>query len=249
MTHSGQVNVPRQCDGLAGKTIPAIHQLCEIRQLLGGADVIVRGSTITIPSGDKIRLRTVVKGHVALIGQGIFQRGSILRQCWGLIFSLGHQHIIQSRFDVNRLTVVAICGQLQRDRFGICIDGVGGIQLFGYAIFLNAYDDLDLVCLVGVILLHSYCALSHRNTGILALLRGDVSRRCHRRALGVPAGVDISRVRVALDDGRAAAVYHFRGKGRGGRQRQREHHAHQQAHDAPGHVACPFLHVICSSLC
>ena len=37
MTHSGQVNVPRQCDGLAGKIILAIHQLCEIRQLLGGA--------------------------------------------------------------------------------------------------------------------------------------------------------------------------------------------------------------------
>ena len=51
--------------------------------------------------------------------------------------------------------------------------------------------------------------------------------RCHRRVLVIDVGV------------------HFRGKGRGGHQRQREHQAHQQAHDAPGHVACPFLHVIC----
>ena len=68
-------------------------------------------------------------------------------------------------------------------------------------------------------------------------------------ALGVPAGVGVSLVRVALDDGRAAAVHHLRGKRRGGHQRQRERHAHQQAHHAPGHVACPFLHVICSSHC
>ena len=68
-------------------------------------------------------------------------------------------------------------------------------------------------------------------------------------ALGVLAGVSVSWVRVALDDGRAAAIHHLRGKGRGGHQRQREHHAHQQAHDAPGHTACPFLHVICSSRC
>ena len=63
--------------------------------------------------------------------------------------------------------------------------------------------------------------------------------------LAVLAGVSVSRVRVALDDGRTAAAHHLRGKGRGGHQRQREHHAHQQAHDAPGHTACPFLHVIC----
>ena len=64
-------------------------------------------------------------------------------------------------------------------------------------------------------------------------------------ALVVPAGVSVSRVRVALDDGRAAAIHHLRGKGRGSHQRQREYHAHQQAHDAPGQIACPFLHVIC----
>ena len=63
-------------------------------------------------------------------------------------------------------------------------------------------------------------------------------------ALGVLVRVSVSRVCIALDDGRAA-VHHLRGKGRGSHQRQREHHAHQQAHDAPGHTACPFLHVIC----
>ena len=81
---------------------------------------------------------------------------------------------------------------------------------------------------------------------------------------GVPAGGGASCTSAALDDGRAAAavpgvrrhllllllavVRHVTlGKRRGSHQRQREHHAHQQAHDAPGHSACPFLHV-CSPL-
>ena len=64
-------------------------------------------------------------------------------------------------------------------------------------------------------------------------------------ALDITARGSVSCTSVALDDGRTAAAHHLRGKGRGGHQRQREHHAHQQAHDAPGHTACPFLHVIC----
>ena len=284
--HILQVNVPRQRNGLVAREslCAIVYQRCQIRQFLGTADGILAACcNARVPSRDEIRLRTVVKGHITLIGQGVFQRGSILRQCRGLILALGHQHVIQCRFDVDRLTGVVRRGQLQRDRFGIRADGVGGVQLFGRAVFFNTYDDLDLVCSVGAVLFHSYRALGNHggvsafpllSVGFTGRLAGCVLAVALVRvlvlvtgigglllvltipgvlhvilALGVPAGVDISRVRVALDDGRAAAVHHLRGKGRRGHQRQHEHHAHQQAHDTPGHIACPFLHVICSSLC
>ena len=79
---------------------------------------------------------------------------------------------------------------------------------------------------------------------VLAVLAASGSTHVAAAAIpGVPAGGGASCTSAALDDGRAAVVYHLRGKRRGGHQRQREHYAHQQAHDAPGQIACPFLHV------
>ena len=144
--------------------------------------------------------------------------------------------IIQQRDVV--LTVILVLGGLLVLVFLVLLIPIGGLVL------------LILIGLVGVVALTL--------AGVLVLITG-VGRLFIPAVLGVlvfvvlalvvPAGVDISRVRVALDDGRTAAAHHLRGKGRGGHQRQREHHAHQQAHDAPRHIACPFLHVICSSLC
>ena len=114
--------------------------------------------------------------------------------------------------------------------------GVVALTLAGVLILISGLGGLFVLAVLGVLVL-AVLAVSG-SIHVLAVA-----------ALGILIGVDISRVRVALDDGRTAAAHHLRGKGRGSHQRQREHHAHQQAHHAPGQIACPFLHVICSSLC
>ena len=128
---------------------------------------------------------------------------------------------------------------------------LGGLLVLVLLVLVLPIGGLVLLILIGLV---GVVALTL--AGVLVLITG-VGRLFVLAVLGVLvlivlavlAGGGISRVRVALDDGRTAAAHHLRGKGRGGHQRQREHQAHQQAHNAPGHVACPFLHVICSSHC
>ena len=114
--------------------------------------------------------------------------------------------------------------------------------------------------------IHRRCRQQHRDIPLLAvrLFRnlGCLRRLRFLRILGVLRIFRIFRSLGSLGSLRRLRIFRLlgilgilhglsvgqaalRGKRRGGHQRQREHHAHQQAHDAPGHTACPFLHVIC----
>ena len=144
-----------------------------------------------------------------------------------------------------------VLGVQQSDLVIAVILVLGGLLVLVFLVLVLPIGGLGLLILIGLV---GVVALTL--AGVLVLITG-VGRLFVLAVLGVLvlivlavlAGGGISRVRVALDDGRTAAAHHLRGKGRGCHQRERKHHAHQQAHDAPRHIACPFLHVICSSLC
>ena len=114
--------------------------------------------------------------------------------------------------------------------------------------------------------IHRRCRQQHRDIPLLAvrLFRnlGRLRRLRFLRLLGVLRIFRIFRIFRSLGSLRRLRIFRLlgilgilhglsvgqaalRGKGRGCHQREREHQAHQQAHDAPGHTACPFLHVIC----
>ena len=110
MAHSGQVNVPRQRDGLSSESLCAIvYQRCQIRQFLGTADGILAACcNACVPSGDKVRLRAVVQRNIGfLTGKYIFQCAVIAQL--GRIF--GHS-FIHGRLDIDSFVSIIRCGQL-----------------------------------------------------------------------------------------------------------------------------------------
>ena len=214
-----------------------IIQINILRQLDGLAGEIHRGNLFAV----RVLRRTV------------HQRGQSRQLCGGTDRKFGRILVILVPAGVGRADphIRAILIIQQRDVVLTVILVLGGLPVLVFLVLVLPIGGLVLLILIGLV---GVVALTL--AGVLVLITG-VGRLFVLAVLGVLvlivlavlAGGGISRVRIALDDGRAAAVYHFRGKRRGGHQRQREHQAHQQAHDAPGHTACPFLHVICPSRC
>ena len=210
-----QVDIRRQLDGLAGE----IHRgnLFAVRVLR--RTVHQRGQSRQLCGGtDRKFGRILVILVPAGVGRAIPHIRAIL--------------IIQQRDVV--LTVILVLGGLLVLVLLVLVLPIGGLVL----LILIGLVGVVAIILIGVLIL----VTGFGGLFVLAVLGVLVFVVL---ALVVPAGVSVSRVRIALDDGRTAAAHHLRGERRRRHQRQREHQAHQQAHHAPGHSACPFLHVIC----
>jgi len=221
MTHSGQINVVCQHDF----TVRKVYGPDILRRT-----ILCRFLRLTVHQLCQAeQLCLVANGE--LLGSFIFRIPLDIR--------LGSYR--SSTFDLQRVDLIGrLLGGLLVLVFLVLLIPIG---IFLALVILGGLVGVVTVALTGVLVLVT-------SVGGLLLVRAVLGVLIHVVfTLVVPAGVGVSLVRVALDDGRAAAVHHLRGKRRGGHQRQREHHAHQQAHHAPGHVACPFLHVICSSHC
>ena len=210
-----QINILRQLDGLAGE----IHRgnLFAVRVLR--RTVHQRGQSRQLCGGTDRKFGRIL---VILVPAGVGRADPHIRAIL----------IIQQRDVV--LTVILVLGGLPVLVFLVLVLPIGGLVL------------LILIGLVGVVAL-TLAGVLVLITGVgrLFILAVLVLGVLVLIVLAVLAGGGISRVRVALDDGRTAAAHHLRGERRRRHQRQREHQAHQQAHHAPGHSACPFLHVIC----
>ena len=210
-----------------------IIQINILRQLDGHAGEIHRGNLFAV----RVLRRTV------------HQRGQSRQLCGGTDRKFGRILVILVPAGVGRAIphIRAILIIQQRDVVLTVILVLGGLLVLVLLVLVLPIGGLGLLILIGLV---GVVALTL--AGVLILITGfgglfvlAVLGVLVLIVLAVLAGGGISRVRVALDDGRTAAAHHLRGKGRGGHQRQREHQAHQQAHDAPRHIACPFLHVIC----